>query len=144
MDASTPSIIQTPARLKQIYLLSGDDTMDMYMDKLLGDLPDLSPYSPKATEYINQVKLFHVKNKSCSRKNFTANLAKHLFTEETMKNSNVKGVLGKTQLDPFKLGFVKANAFNFYPLVESETEKTAWASCIRAIGERCRRLNSED
>ena len=79
----------------------------MYMDKLLGDLLDLSPYSPKATEYvnqestkyINQVELFHVKNKSCSRKNFTANLVKHLFTEGTMKNSNVKGKPNSTHLN---------------------------------------------
>ena len=57
----------------------------------------------ESTEYINQVKLFHIKNKSCSRKNFTANLVKQLFSEKTLKNSNVRGVLGKTQLDPFKL-----------------------------------------
>ena len=30
--------------------------MDMYMEKFLGDLPDLSPYSPKqSNKYISQV-----------------------------------------------------------------------------------------
>ena len=82
-----------------------------------------------------------MRNKSCSRKNFCANLTRELFTEEEMKSSNVRGVLGKNQLDPLKIAEIKKVAFHHYPLVGSETEKQAWTDCIKSIDEKGRRLN---
>ena len=45
------------------------------------------------------------------------------FTHEEIKTSNIKGVLGKHQLDPNKMQLVEKTAFQLFPLQESETIK---------------------
>lgn len=101
---------------------------------------DLPTIDNSSTDF-NTINIFQIRNTSCSRKNLCANLVRELFTHEEMKTSNVKGVLGKHQLDPKKMQFVEKTAFQLFPLQESETIKKAWASCTRAIDEACRRLN---
>ena len=54
--------------------------------------PSVTPSVQLALSSIDVVK---VRNKSCSRKNFAANLVRKLFSDEEMKTSNVRGVLGK-------------------------------------------------
>ena len=93
------------------------------------------------SSYIPEVDLFEVRTKSCSRKNCAANLVRSVFTPDEMRSSNVRGVLGKQKLDKGKIAWTKSNVFRLYPLLETETEKTAWAGCIRSIDEACRRLN---
>ena len=50
-----------------------------------------------------------------------------------MKLSNVKGVLGKRQLDKGKIKPIRSAAFRLYPVIVMETERTAWVACIRSI-----------
>ena len=82
-----------------------------------------------------------VKMDSCSRKNFCAKLSRELFTEKEMKTSNVRGVLGKHQLRPECIQFIKNTALSLYPLEVGEKADEAWKSCVKAIDEACRRLN---
>ena len=89
--------------------------------ELLMDL-DLSTIDNSSTDF-NTINIFQIRNTSCSRKNLCANLVRELFTHEEMKTSNVKGVLGKHQLDPNKMQFVEKTAFQLFPLQESETIK---------------------
>ena len=66
---------------------------------------------------------------------------RQLFTTEERKCSNVRGKLGKHQLDPVRLGVVRRSAMEIYPLATGEKEEAVWRHCIRAIDEACRRLN---
>ena len=82
-----------------------------------------------------------MKNESSSRKNFSANLVRQLFTEEERASSNVRGKGGKAQLNQAKIDVVKAKTFEMHPLELFENEKKAWGDCIKAIDEANRRLN---
>ena len=85
--------------------------------------------------------LLQIKTDSCLRKSFCAKLTRELFTEEEMKTSNVRGVLGKKQLKPGCIQYIKNTAYSLYPLEVGEKADDSWRSCIKAIDEACRRLN---
>ena len=52
--------------------------------------------------------------------------------------SNVRGKLGKNQLDPEKIDYIKSVSFRMYPL---ELAKATWSACVNAINEANRGLN---
>ena len=79
--------------------------------------------------------------KSCSRKNFSSLLVKELFSEEVRKSSNVSGKLGKKQLDPNIIEYVKVTTFERWPLAQAEKMEKEWQECKAAIDEYNRRLN---
>ena len=54
--------------------------------------------------------------------------------------SNVNGKAGKEQLSPNRMEQVRVIVFNHYPVEGWETEKDAWADCVRAIDEAGRKL----
>ena len=79
--------------------------------------------------------------KSCSRKNFSSLLVKELFSEEVRKSSNVSGKLGKKQLDPNIIEYVKVTTFERWPLAQAEKMEKEWQECKAAIDESNRRLS---
>ena len=79
---------------------------------------------------------------SSSRRNFSANLNRKIFTVAERKVSNVNGVLGKSQLDPDKVAYIRKVTFRIYPLSSKEIEASEWSNCIAAIDEVNRRLNN--
>ena len=72
------------------------------------------PQQPSRTLSPAEIQL--AKNKSCSRRNFAARLVCELFTIEERKTCNVRGVLGKDQLDPSVVEYIKMLAYRYYPL----------------------------
>ena len=88
---------------------------------------------------VNEVRL-----QSCSRSNFCANMVRRLYTREERMQSNVRGKLGKRQLDPGRLALVQQTALQVYPLGTGEREEVIWRHCIKAIDESCRRLNRSE
>ena len=77
---------------------------------------------------------------SSSRRNFAANVMRKIFVKAEREVSNVRGKLGKSQLDPDKIDYIKMATFRMYPLDSKESSESAWASCINAIDEANRRL----
>lgn len=84
-----------------------------------------------------------VKRQSCSRNNFATNMVRKLFPLEERRISNVKGVLGKKQLDPEILSQIREATFQMYPCDSGEKQDTSWRVCCKAIDESCRRFNKE-
>lgn len=70
-------------------------------------------------------------------------MVRELFPVEEWKKSNVKGVLGKEQLNPEKLTLVKEAMFQMYPSDVGEREDYAWRMCCKAIDESCHWFNKE-
>ena len=108
----------------------------------------LAPTTPiddvkENTEEFTFAFLMDVKSQSCSRANLASKLVKHLFTKEERKNSNVKGVVGKSQLDPKRLIKIKESVFQIWPCETGETQSSAWNQCCKAIDEAGRRLNKK-
>lgn len=58
------------------------------------------------------VKLRHA---SASRRNFSANVMRKVFSKAEREVSNVRGKLGKSQLDPEKIEHVKTVTFRMFP-----------------------------
>lgn len=85
--------------------------------------------------------LCEVKQESCSRSNFACNLVRKLFSTEERRKSNVRGKLGKQQLDPTKMRQVRQATFQMYPCESRENEAHVWTYCCKAVDESCRRLN---
>lgn len=79
---------------------------------------------------------------SSSRRNFSANLNRKIFTVAERKVSNVNGVLSKSQLNPDKVAYIRKVTFRIYPLSSKEIEASEWSNCIAAIDEVNRRLNN--
>ena len=79
---------------------------------------------------------------SSSRRNFSANLNRKLFTMAERKASNVNGALGKCKLDPAKIEYIKRVTFRMYPLNSKESEAVEWGNSVSAIDEVNRRLNT--
>ena len=78
--------------------------------------------------------------RSCSRRNFAANLVRQLFSKEIRCISNVAG-RGKAMLDPVKISFVKSTCFEYFPLAGTEKLDDEWQKCVISIDESSRRLN---
>ena len=85
--------------------------------------------------------LIEAQRQSCSWNNFVANLVRKVFSAEETKISNVRGVLGKTRLDPRKIDQIKVVVFQIYPCGTGEKPQSIWRACCKAIDESCRRLN---
>ena len=104
---------------------------------LLSPTIPLQPHqsSQHTAGIVNEVRLL-----SCSRSNFCANMVRQLFTVEERMRSNVRGKLGKSQLDPARLAVIRQAALQMYPLGTGEREELVWRQCIKAIDESCRRL----
>ena len=83
------------------------------------------------------VKLRHA---SASRRNFSANVMRKVFSKAEREVSNIRGKLGKSQLDPEKVEYIKTVTFRMFPLDSKESYQAAWATCINAIDEANRRL----
>ena len=83
------------------------------------------------------VKLRHA---SSSRRNFAANVMRKIFGKAEREVSNVRGKLGKSQLDPAKIDYIQTVTFRMYPLDSTESSQSAWAACVNAIDEANRRL----
>lgn len=102
-------------------------------------LPPAIPLQPQLSSQhagiANEVRL-----QSCSRSNFCANMVRQLFMMEERMCSNVRGKLGKSQLDPARIAIVRQAALQMYPLGTGEREEIVWRQCIKAIDESCRRL----
>ena len=88
--------------------------------------------------------IYKLRIKSCSRPNFSVNLARELFTSTERQESNVKGKRGKKKLDTAKMKQIEMNAFQIYPLATGEQYHTSWHYCEKAIDKSCRRLNRKD
>ena len=95
--------------------------------------------------------------KSRNRGNFAALLVCELFDKETRKKSNVRGH-GKEQMDPEIIKYihimndvqkswhlffrhVKEKVFEYYPLLNADSEKDEWELCIQSIDVKNRALN---
>ena len=87
--------------------------------------------------------LLDVRRKSCSRSNFAVNMVRELFSLEERKTSNVRGVLGKRQLDPNRLEKIRIATFQNYPCNAGEKEECCWRDACKAVDESCRRHNKE-
>ena len=67
---------------------------------------------PLASDVIMKIRYMYV---SSSRRNFLASLNRKIFTVAERKVSNVNGVLGKSQLDPDKVAYIRKVTFRIYP-----------------------------
>ena len=65
------------------------------------------PHPQQPSRTLSPAEIQLAKNKSCSRRNFAARLVRELFTIEERKTCNVRGVLGKDQLDPSVVEYIK-------------------------------------
>ena len=61
---------------------------------------------------------------SSSRRKFSANLNRKIFTMAERKVSNVNG---KSKLDPDKVKYVQKVTFQIYPLSSKESKATEWS-----------------
>ena len=85
--------------------------------------------------------LLEIKRQSSSRGKFATNMVRKVIPEEERKVSNVRGVLGKKQLNPVKLAQIKEATFQLYPCEYGESLDNCWRACCKAIDESCRRFN---
>ena len=85
--------------------------------------------------------LVNVRARSCSRGNFAANLNRSWYSEEERRTSNVHGKSNKRMLSPRRMNKIRAAVFSMFPRNQKETEKEAWADCVRAIDVSNRALN---
>lgn len=58
---------------------------------------------------------------------------KETYTVGERLKSNVRGSHNKGKLSPTRMCQIRATTFEMYPLTQKETEKGAWAECVRAI-----------
>ena len=75
------------------------------------------------------------------KKNFATRLVCRLFNEDTRKNSNVDGKLGKATLNAVVMDYIKSLTFQHCPLEDNEKEEKAWQACVVAINSKLRSLN---
>ena len=54
--------------------------------------------------------------------------------------SNVNGKQGKNKLNAEMIGAIKVATFRMWPLKSTETDKTAWRECRKAIDSAGRQL----
>ena len=107
---------------------------------------DESAYAPKTSTKladsgnIHTDTLVKLRHTSSSRRNFAANIMRLMFTKPEREVSNVRGKLGKSQLDPERIDYIKMVTFRMFPLDSKESLQSAWAACINAIDEANRRL----
>lgn len=108
------------------------------------DGPEFSRYSSNDTaSCLSSIEITNIYRNSCSRQNFSSRLVRRLFDEQTRKTSNVAGKLGKAQLNPVIISYVKSLTFQFFPLDTYEKLDKAWSICVGAIDEGNRRLNNK-
>ncbi len=82
---------------------------------------------------------FLLKN-SCSRRNFSARICRHLFSEEERKSGNVGGKNNKAKLCPKKISQIYDATFKMFPLLRGEDKQKCLSACIKTIDEANRRL----
>ena len=97
--------------------------------------------TPESRKTLPSAFLCKVKRESCSRSNFAANLVRKLFSVEERRKSNVRGKLGKQQLDPNRMEQIRQATMEMYPCETRENEAHVWTYCCKAVDESCRRLN---
>jgi len=98
-----------------------------------------SPASPAALLGLSDAAVSQVKSVANSRKNFSARIAKLVFSENERRVSNCSGKKGKNKLDSTKLGLIRKLTYYEYPLIPGVDEDVDWKNCIRAIDEVNRR-----
>ena len=54
---------------------------------------------------------------------------------------NVKGVFGKLKLDEKRIGYIRHQTFELFPVKMTENEQKCWASCVQEIDSASRQLN---
>ena len=92
---------------------------------------------------IDPGRVLYLRQKSCSRRNFSAKLNQEVFDVETRKKSNVAGKLGKMKLNPVLVDYIKSLTFQHFPLEPDQTKKHEWAQCVIAIDVCNRGLNKK-
>ena len=95
--------------------------------------------SPAVLLGLSDTAVSQVKSVANSRKNFSARIAKLVFSENERRISNCSGKKGKNKLDSTKLGLVRKLTYYEYPLNPGIDEDADWKNCIRAIDEVNRR-----
>ena len=90
--------------------------------------------------WIEQGRIFYLRQKSCFRCNLCAKLNQEIFDEQTRKRSNVAGKLGKLKLNPVLVDYIKSLAFQHFPLEQNKSEKAEWGQCVIAIDELNRQV----
>ncbi|XP_065884203.1 uncharacterized protein [Dysidea avara] len=95
---------------------------------------------PMPTTALSNMELTSIYNTSCSRRNFSVNLVRRLFTVSVRCSSNVSGKGRKSQLNPQMIQYIRSLTFQFFPLQGYENERKEWAACVVSIDESCRRL----
>ena len=71
-----------------------------------------------------------IRSNSCSGENFASNLVKELFSKEECMRSNVKGMFGKLKFDEKRIGYIRHQTFELFPVRMTENEQKCWASCV--------------
>ena len=108
------------------------------------DGPEFSRHSSNDTaSCLSSIEITNIYRNSCSRQNFSSRLVRRLFDEQTRKTSNIAGKLGKAQINPVIISYVKSLTFQFFPLDTYEKVDKAWSICVGAIDEGNRRLNNK-
>ena len=104
---------------------------------------DAIPTSAKSTckSGFDTSYLMKIRAQSCSRGNFATNLMKKCYSDDERVTSNVRGSHQKHKLSPKRMLKIKNAVFEIYPLTQRETEKEAWADCVRAIDTSNRTLS---
>ena len=110
----------------------------------LQDSPLIPPLVP-LPEY-DYIDTFQVKTRSCSRKNFCANMTRKLFTKEEMISCNVRGVRGKKTYDKRRMNYIKALTFRHYPEQSQSSDKikSEWQQCVEAIDAAARNIKRKN
>ncbi|XP_065893215.1 uncharacterized protein [Dysidea avara] len=103
-------------------------------------IPNCMVPVPMPTTALSNMELTSIYNTSCSRRNFSVNLVRRLFTVSVRCLSNVSGKGRKSQLNPQMIQYIRSLTFQFFPLQGYENERKEWAACVVSIDESCRRL----
>ena len=148
----TQSVAVTPSNLTQSTSVTPSTSVTQ---SPVEATPQLSPVTPPEcicfetvtsvvpSGVLDSEEIKFIKAKCCSRRNFAVGLVQKLFDEETRKQSNVHGKLGKMKLNPVLMEYIKSLCLKFYPLEESQKEKVEWGKCVVAVDESNRRLKNK-
>ena len=141
-EVSASQVITISHPVDSLHVTPAINSANTPLVSVFSDGPELLNSSSNGT-CLSSNEITMIYRKSHSRRNFSSKLVCRLFDENTRKTSNVAGKVGKAQLNPLIIDYVKSLAFQFFPLHPHEKKGKAWADCILAIDEKNRRLNNK-